>query len=123
MLQGTYLWFVCAVEVCELACGQEAPCVVQHCVQGPVPDCLGHNVLSIISTGQAQLLSNVLHTRRQTITQLQQARVHAHTPYSASLSSMQMALCTQYDTTTQHQCAMDASLNQVDWQQTQSGRL
>jgi hypothetical protein len=34
--------------------------MVQHCVQGTVPYGLGSNVLRVISTGQAQLLSNIL---------------------------------------------------------------
>jgi hypothetical protein len=34
--------------------------MVQHCIQGAVTDGLGSNVLGVISTGQAQLLSNIL---------------------------------------------------------------
>lgn len=60
----THLWLVGAVEVRDLPRGQEASRVVHHRVQRAVPDGLGGNVLRVISTRQAQLLSNVLQEQQ-----------------------------------------------------------
>lgn len=61
----THLWLVGAVEVCELPSGQETSCMVQHSINATIADGLGANVLSIISGGKAQLLSNILQHSTQ----------------------------------------------------------